>query len=72
MSKRVLYPGMVIVVAVLLVVTLARVRAGQAKSEPVRIGNADIGGVVASDKGAEAGEVDWRPTETIPEDVLAY
>src|SRR6202163_237874 len=62
MSKRVLYPGMVIVVAVLLVVTLARVRAGQAKSEPVRIGNADIGGVVASDKGAEAGV--WVIAET--------
>jgi hypothetical protein len=23
-------------------------------------------------KGAEAGEVDWRPTETIPEDYYAY
>jgi hypothetical protein len=23
-------------------------------------------------KGAEAGEVDWRPTETIPEDYYAF
>src|SRR5205823_502561 len=23
-------------------------------------------------KGAEAGEIDWRPTETIPEDYFAY
>jgi hypothetical protein len=23
-------------------------------------------------KGAEAGEIDWRPTETMPEDYYAY
>jgi hypothetical protein len=23
-------------------------------------------------RGAEAGEIDWRPTETIPEDYFAY
>ncbi len=23
-------------------------------------------------KGAEAGEIDWRPTETVPEDFMAY
>jgi hypothetical protein len=23
-------------------------------------------------KGAQAGEIDWRPTETIPEDFYAY
>ena len=62
MSKRVLYPGIVIVLAVLLVATLARVRAGQVKSETVRIGNADIGGVVTSTNGAEAGV--WVIAET--------
>jgi len=23
-------------------------------------------------KGAEAGEIDWRPTETVPEDYYAF
>src|SRR6202521_5878727 len=62
MSKRTLYPGMVIVLAVLLAATLAGVRAGQLKSEPVRIGNADLGGVVSSPKGPEAGG--WVIAET--------
>src|SRR6202790_3999803 len=62
MSKRTLYPGMVIVLGVLLAATLAGVRAGQLKSEPVRIGNADLGGVVSSPNGPEAGV--WVIAET--------
>src|SRR2546427_7647082 len=54
MSKRTLYAGMVIVLGVLLAATLAGVRAAQ-KSETLRVGNADIGGVVSSPKGPEAG-----------------
>ena len=62
MSKRALYPGMVIVLAVLLAATLAGLLAGQLKSETVRVGNADIGGVVTSAKGPEAGV--WVIAET--------
>jgi hypothetical protein len=62
MSKRTLYPGMVIVLGVLLAATLAGVRAGQLKSELVRIGNADLGGVVSSPNGPEAGV--WVIAET--------
>jgi len=61
MSKRTLYAGMVIVLGVLLAVTLAGVRAAQ-KSETLRVGNADIGGVVSSPKGPEAGV--WVIAET--------
>ncbi len=62
MSKRALYPGMVIVLGVLLAATLGGVRAGQLKSETVRVGNADIGGVVSSPNGPEAGV--WVIAET--------
>src|SRR5438309_8876127 len=61
MSKRTLYAGMVIVLGVLLAATLAGVRAAQ-KSETLRVGNADIGGVVSSPKGPEAGV--WVIAET--------
>jgi hypothetical protein len=54
MSKRAFYPGIVIVLGVLLAVTLTGVRAAQ-QSGAVRVGNADIGGVVSSTKGPEAG-----------------
>src|ERR1700736_878541 len=62
MRKRALYPGIVIVLAVLLAATLAGLRAAQLKGEPVRVGNADLGGVVTSAKGAEAGV--WVIAET--------
>src|ERR1700680_1292715 len=62
MRKRALYPGIVIVLAVLLAATLAGLRAAQLKGEPVRVGNADVGGVVSSAKGAEAGV--WVIAET--------
>lgn len=32
----------------------------------------EMGTILLEYKGAEAGEVDWRPTETIPEDYYAY
>ena len=51
MSKRALHPGIVIVLAVLLAAALAGLLAGQIKSETVRVGNADLGGVVSSPKG---------------------
>jgi hypothetical protein len=54
MSKRAFYPGIVIVLVVLLAATLTGVRAAQ-QSGAVRVGNADIGGVVTSTKGPEAG-----------------
>ncbi len=55
MSKKALHSGIVIVLAVLLAAVLAGSRAGQLKSATLRVGNADIGGVVTSSKGAEAG-----------------
>ena len=30
-----------------------------------------MGAVLFKYKGAEAGEIDWRPTETVPEDYYA-
>src|SRR5215469_16197972 len=62
MSKRTSHVGLAAVLAVLLAVTLAGLLAGQQKSETVRVGNADIGGVVTSTKGAEAGV--WVIAET--------
>src|SRR5258708_13780853 len=55
MSKRALHPGVVIVFAVLVAATLGGLRAAQVKSGAVRIGNTDLGGVVTSSSGAEAG-----------------
>src|ERR1700680_5022419 len=62
MRKRVLHPGSVIVVAALLAATLAGLLAGPVKSETVRVGNADLGGVVSSPNGPEAGV--WVIAET--------
>src|SRR5260370_5415816 len=61
MSKRAFYPAMVIVLGVLLAVRMTGVRGGQ-DSKSVRVGNADIGGVVTSAKGPEAGV--WVIAET--------
>ena len=61
MNKRAFYPGMVIVLGVLLAATLGGVRAAQ-NGGAVRVGNADIGGVVTSPKGPEAGV--WVIAET--------
>jgi len=55
MSKRISQVGLAAVLAVLVAVTLAGLLAGQQKSETVRVGNADIGGVVTSSSGPEAG-----------------
>jgi hypothetical protein len=62
MSKRTLRPGVVIALAVLLAATLAGWLAAQTKSEGVRVGNSDLGGVVSSPKGPEAGV--WVIAET--------
>ncbi|HEV2202638.1 MAG TPA: carboxypeptidase-like regulatory domain-containing protein, partial [Bryobacteraceae bacterium] len=63
MSKRALHPGIVIVVLAALVVTaLAGLLAAQNKSGTVRVGNSDLGGVVTSTKGPEAGV--WVIAET--------
>jgi hypothetical protein len=62
MSKRTLRPGVVIALAVLLAATLAGWLAAQTKSEAVRVGNSDLGGVVSSPKGPEAGV--WVIAET--------
>jgi hypothetical protein len=61
MAMRVLYTGLV-VVAVFLTASLAGRSAQQVSGEAVRIGNDDIGGVVTSAKGAEAGV--WVIAET--------
>src|ERR1700680_1434041 len=55
MSKRAVNTGIAIVLAALLAVMLAGLLAGQSKSESVRVGSADLGGVVTSSNGAEAG-----------------
>jgi hypothetical protein len=62
MSKRTLYPGMVIVLGVLLAAALGGVRAAQNKGGSLHVGSADIGGVVTSPKGPEAGV--WVIAET--------
>jgi hypothetical protein len=55
MRKRALQLGIAIVFAMLLAVALVGLLAGQTKSDAVRVGGADIGGVVTSSNGAEAG-----------------
>src|SRR6266404_2325481 len=62
MRKRALHPGILIVLAVLLAATLAGLLTGQVKNETVRVGNADLGGVVTSTNGPEAGV--WVIAET--------
>src|SRR6202166_1022518 len=62
MTKRALYPGIVIILAVLSAAALAGFLAGQVKNETVRITNSDLGGVVSSPNGAEAGV--WVIAET--------
>src|SRR6266849_5465357 len=62
MRKRGLHPGVVIALAVILAATLAGLRSAQAQNGTVRVGNADLGGVVTSPKGPEAGV--WVVAET--------
>src|SRR5947207_769894 len=62
MRKRALHPGSAIVLATLLAVTLASWLVAQTKSDNVRVGNADLGGVVTSSNGPEAGV--WVIAET--------
>jgi hypothetical protein len=60
--KRTLHPGIWIVSAVLLAATLAVIGAAQSNSGAVRVGSADVGGIVTSSKGPEAGV--WVIAET--------
>src|ERR1700688_2992935 len=62
MSKRALHPGTALILAVLSAAALAGFLAGQVKNETVRITNSDLGGVVSSPNGAEAGV--WVIAET--------
>src|SRR5690349_2698718 len=62
MSKRAVNAGISIALAALLVATLAGLLAGQSKSETVRVGNTDLGGVVSGPNGPEAGV--WVIAET--------
>ena len=55
MSKKALYPGIAIALLLPLAVLLAGLLSAQSKSPAVRVGGADIGGVVTSPNGAEAG-----------------
>jgi len=50
--------------------SLAAVKASR-KTKPL-LDKEAMGTILLEYKGAEAGEVDWRPTETIPEDYYAY
>src|SRR5438067_5650371 len=62
MSKRILYPLGLIAAGVILVASLGRLNAQQSTGQAVSIGNDDIGGVVTSPKGPEAGV--WVIAET--------
>jgi hypothetical protein len=63
MTKRVLYPGLGGVgIAVFLAASLVRLSAGQVGSGPVSVDADDLGGVVTSAKGPEAGV--WVIAET--------
>ncbi len=62
MRKRTLRLGIGIAMAALLAVTLAGMLLAQTKSEAVRVGSADLGGVVTSANGPEAGV--WVIAET--------
>lgn len=68
----------------LLVLIIGLVQAGEldpttidgwiAKTQNVKpeLDKEDMGAIFIKYKGAEAGEVDWRPTETVPEDYYAF
>ena len=62
MSKPSLHRGIVVLLAAVMAVTLAGLCAAQPKTDAVRVGNADLGGVVTSSKGPEAGV--WVIAET--------
>jgi len=62
MSKRAVNAGISMVLVALLAVMLTELLAGQSKSETVRVGNADLGGLVTSPNGPEAGV--WVIAET--------
>lgn len=62
MRSRTLHVGLGIAVAALLSITLKSVLLAQNKGAAVRVGSADIGGVVTSTKGPEAGV--WVIAET--------
>src|SRR5713226_6747168 len=62
MSKRILYPLGLIAAGVILAASLGGLNAQQSTAEAVSIGNDDIGGVVTSAKGSEAGV--WVIAET--------
>src|SRR2546425_12682694 len=64
MTKRIWYPG--IYIAVLLAGSLAGVGAGQRGGGAVQIDNDDIGGVVTSAKGPEAGVWGIAETKDLP------
>jgi hypothetical protein len=53
MTKRVLYP--LIATGVILLLSLSNLNAQQSSGEEILIGGDDIGGVVTSTKGLEAG-----------------
>jgi len=62
MSKSALHFGIAIVAVVVLAATWVGLGSAQTKNETVRVGNTDLGGVVSSSKGAEAGV--WVIAET--------
>jgi hypothetical protein len=62
MSKRILYPLALIAIGVILVASQGGLNGQQSTEEAVSIGDDDIGGVVTSSKGTEAGV--WVIAET--------
>src|SRR5262252_1891962 len=62
MSKRISHLGIAIAFALLLAVTLGGLLTAQTKGDTVRVGSSDLGGVVTSSNGPEAGV--WVIAET--------
>src|ERR1051325_10262737 len=67
MRKQAWHPGVLVVLAIVFAATIvgllaAQTLAAQTKIDAVRVGNTDIGGVVTSSKGPEAGV--WVIAET--------
>jgi hypothetical protein len=52
--------------------TLAHTWAKESRKKKPKLDSEGMSATFIKYKGAQAGEIDWRPTETIPEDYYAY
>ena len=62
LSKKAVHAGMAMMLAALLTIALTGLLTAQSKSEAVAVGSSDLGGVVTSANGPEAGV--WVIAET--------